>query len=418
MLLLLFLVYAKCAYAGVGAVDDDVLDPAIKEYYVDSTERLVLGSISLFFAVCLSFVSSIIACCVYTEDRILRDFASNGIKLEAKVVEYTLTNSSRREYTATIDYRYNYHSENTKQLEDTERDEESIAENVDDINFFATIIRKRIKCVDSDLVLRNRCDTDLQKAISCANMSVNERKWSALTSKRRHTTTQQQQHNNNRPQSICIEIRKDLYSENDEGSCNDENEKFPSFDYAIFNPPKQYYVDIVVLPEHPTSAIGYRQLMHSLNRFPIIVLITSLFLLTYFCIYIAIINYTPEIQFLASLVKSFAVLVALLSTEFIILTLGCHKMINEMLSNEYKLHGDDSDNDNYLNYKTEDETLYTMPSSFGGTGIGGGLASTASTSWKVSSPNLGSLQMKQEGQSTSAPTTPLHQMEVLSLDNS
>ena len=96
-------------------------------------------------------------------------------------------------------------------------------------------------------------------------------------------------------------------------------------------------------------------------------------------------------------------------------------MINEMLNNEYKLQGDDSDDNNYFNYKMEDETLYTMPSSFGGTGIVGVLTLTASTSWKHSSPNLTSLQMKQQPQQqqiSSGPTTPTHQMEVLHLDSS
>jgi hypothetical protein len=59
---------------------------------------------------------------------------------------------------------HRYYAENAKQHYDMERDKESIAENIDDNNnYFATIIRTWIKCVDSNLILQNYRDTDLCK---------------------------------------------------------------------------------------------------------------------------------------------------------------------------------------------------------------------------------------------------------------
>ena len=388
-LLGLSLVYTK--YASANDIDDGYIDSATNDYFVDSSDRLVLASLSFFFAVCLSLVSSILAYCVYTEDQILRNFISNGIRLEAKVVEYTLTNISRRTFVATIDYRYNSDAASKNTANDTDELEPNDAY-IDNNNAFATIIRKRIKCVESDLILRNSCDINISP------------------SKRRMVTTTRE--HCQKPQSVCIEIRKDLHDEDHQGSCYDEEDaKFPSFDYAVFNPPHQYYVDVVVLPDQPTSAIGYQQLMHSLDHFPIIVLLACLSLLVYFCLYMGVVNLAPRRGLSASLFTAFVVWATLLSTEIIILSSCCHDMINEMLSNELLSDRADSDDDNYFNFKTEDETLYTMPSSFGGTALGTG----QSASWKHSSPNLCSLQTKQQQHPLSAPSTPSHQMDVLYL---
>lgn len=340
-------------------------------YKEDSTDRLVLASISLFFAVCLSVACSICAYCVYADDQILRNFVSNGIKLNAKVVEYTLTNHSRQEYTATIEYRYN---NATEECTGNETEEGSIAENTNSnnnlSNNFGTIIRKQIKCVESDFVLRHSNPT-----ADATTTSVNEMNRNTSPSKRPVTSMQQ----HSRPQSVCIEIQKDLRHHNHQQySC--DNDKFPSFDVAIFHPPRQFYIEVAVLPEHPTSAIGYQQLIQSLNHFPIIVLMTSLSVLAYFCAYVATMNVLPGREISVGLTRSLAVLVVCVTTEILILTFCCHDMILKVLKNEYDLHKHNVDDENYFNYKTEDETLYTMPSSFGGAGAGLGLTWTGSTS--------------------------------------
>jgi hypothetical protein len=396
------LFYANYAFAD--AVDGSDLDSQSLDakYNVDATDHLVFSCLLLFFAVCLSAVSTLCAYCVYAEDQILRNFVSNGIKVDAKVVEYTLTNRNRQEYTATIDYRYNYDSKTMKQHIAKERDEESIAENIMNTkdDYFATIIRKRIKCAESDFVLRQPNDTTLQKSVSHASASISEKTRSFPPSKQHMTTNTRQQC---KPLSLWIEIQKDLNGD----SC-DDIEKFPSFDVAVFTLPQQYYVDVIVLPDYPTSAIGYKQLMQSLNHAPIIVLIASLSVLAYFCVYISVVNIDPGEGLSYDLNISFAVLAIFMSTEILISALCCRHMILDALKNAYELHTVDSENDYYLNFKTEDETLHTMPSSFGGIGAGFSQASMASTSWKHSSPNLCSIQMKQQN--------PRPQMEDLILD--
>lgn len=384
-LLGLLIVYVNHAFTY--ATDDNNFDAVGSGVSVDSSERIVLVSLFLFLAVSLSAVSCIMAYCVYTEYQIIQNFVSNGVKLYAKVIDYILTNRIRCEYIATIEYRF-CHDINSMNLNNKERDEESTTENNLDIrDCFATIMRKQIKCVESDFVQGNT-----------ANKGV---------------TTRMPQHDNS--QSICIEIRKDLCSEDDQGSCDDVNENFPSFEYAIFNPPQQFFIAVVVLPEHPTSAIGYVQLLQSLDHFPIIVLITSLSLLAYFFVYLAIINFSPGNGPSINLIKALVVLAISVLMEIMVLFLCCNKMIQEMMNVEYKLHdGDDADDDKYFNFKTEDETLYTIPSSFGGPGIGIGLTSSASISWKHSSPVISSKKMKH--QQLSAPSTPNHQMDDFILD--
>ena len=403
-------------YSFADAIENGDLDSQslVTMYNVDSTDHLVFASVLLFFATCLSVVSTLCAYYLFTEDQILRKFVSDGIKLDAKVVEYTLTNRSRQQYTATIDYRYNYDSKTTKVYNAKETDEEAASTKVKYTttamdNYFPTIIRKQIKCVESDFVLRrHQSDFELHKSTNYANTRNNERIRNNISpSKQQTSTTSLQQY---KPQSIWIEIRKDLHSDDNQYSY-DVDEKFPSFDVAMFNAPQQYYVNVVVLPDHPISAIGCEQLMQSLNHCPFILLIASLLTLAYFCVYISIVNVVPGRGISFGLSRSFVILLVLILTETMILQCCCRDMILDVLTNEYELHTDDSKNDNYFRYKTEDETLYTMPSSFGGTGVG--LPSTASVSWKHSSPNICSIQLKQQHQLSGAPSP---RMEDLILD--
>jgi hypothetical protein len=259
----------------------------------------------------------------------------------------------------------------------------------------------------------------MQKSTSYASTTINEMVRTNLKQAKQRTTTNSQQCK--QPQSILIEIRKDWHNDdNIQYSC-DDGEKFPSFDLAVFSAPQKYYIEVMVLPEHPTSAIGYRQLLQSMNHLPILILITCLWILAYFCMYVAIANIAPERGILFGLSRSFILLGILVSTETLVVTFCCRDMILEALYDAYDLHDDDKKTDHYLKFKTEDDTLYSMPSSFGGIGVGGNVViptSTASLSWKHSSPNLCSMQMKHHHQQLEpVPATQLSNMGDFRLSN-
>jgi hypothetical protein len=383
-------------------VDVSAVDTPI---HVNSTDRFVIGSFAVLFALCLSTLTSMIAYFVFIEDRIVRHFLSDGIQLEAKVVEYTLINARRQEYCATIDYRYNFGTmEGGGIVNDCHNMTEECVDGMDatatasttatatandhpnanyDNDSFRTIIRKQIKCAASDFVLHDDHDTTIRNGDASHDTNHN-----IPTLSKNHTMANQQLQR----QSICLEIPKEIR----DGAA--DGDKFPSFDVAIFNPLQQYYVNVVVLPEYPTSAISYQTMTQSMVQSPIIFLILFLGTLSYACIFVAITNLIAPGRgalHVSIAVKSLVVLVVFLMIEILIFHLSCYQWVCEMLNTEYRMFPyNNTPDDLYFLYKTEDETIYTMPSSLGCAATATALTMTTSTSWKPqSSPNLCSLPM-------------------------
>jgi hypothetical protein len=290
------------------AEEDSTIDVVV-EKGDDEAELCVVAVFSFLFAVCISAVTVSIAYFFILEDALMRRFAEEGLELEAKVVDTSFVRhhaTEGAEYAATVDYRY---------LNGDDHD-----------GYYATIIRKQIKCLESDI----------------------HRPLDSTPSNR-----------------VYIEVNAELQG-------------FPSFDgcsVVVFEEPPQRYIPVLVLPAHPNSAIpsGYVQrTVQPEKRRPTAMLVLFLTAVTLFCIDLGLTNAlqlsrNSELLLLlqgrwgAIFGVSVMVTMTLLGVELLLLhTSCCRELFRDAVHQDYLVGG-------AVETKMDDETL----------------ASVATNSWKT-----------------------------------
>jgi hypothetical protein len=320
-----------------------------------SCEVAVIAIFSFVFAAAVSLVTVAIAYFSAVEGALLRRYLDKGVRLPAKVVRACLVRLTQdgAEYSVTTEYRYNMNDD---------------GDDVSGTYKYAAVLRKQLRCLESDiyqhspLVAKSKTQpaTPTRKRLVC--IEVVPQAPDTPTSRAPDATTTAVQ----------------------EGS-TDQLNAFPSFDMAFFEAPQpHHYVEVLVLPGHPHSAIVRKHVeraMQSGNRqCSTVGLLTSLSALTLLGVYVGFDNALKlaaqrelsdssgalHSRSDAALVWGASIAVTLGMLGLGLLAVHCigRNAVLEAIYQDYLHHN------GAIELKTDDETLYTI-------------STGATTSWKT-----------------------------------
>jgi hypothetical protein len=216
-----------CLLTNCVAEEDNEFDFGGGEMRRDSScEVAVIAIFSFAFAVVVSLATVAIAYFSAIEGALLRRYLDKGVHIPAKVVCASLVRLTQdgAEYSVTTEYRYNMNDD---------------GDDVSGTYKYAAVLRKQLRCLECDIYQHSSA---------------------VATSKTQSATP-------TRNRLVCIEVVPqapdtptsrplDSATTTAQKGATDQLNAFPSFDMAFFEAPQpHHYVEILVLPGHPHSAI-------------------------------------------------------------------------------------------------------------------------------------------------------------------
>jgi hypothetical protein len=320
-----------------------------------SCEAAVIAIFSFAFAVVVSLVTVAVAYFSAIEGALLRRYLDKGVRIPAKVVRACMVRLTQdgAEYTVTTEYRYNMNDD---------------GDDVSGTYKYAAVLRKQLRCLECDIYQHSPV--------------VAKSKTQAATPTRNRL--------------VCIEVvpqapdtptsrAPDAATAATLNGASDQLNAFPSFDMAFFEAPQpHHYVEVLVLPGHPHSAIVCKHVERALQagnrQCSTVGLVASLSALTLLGVYVGFDNalkWAAQSKSMdsdaalhsgneAKLVWGASIFVTLGMLGLGLLAVHCigRNAVLEAIYQDYLHH------DGAIELKTDDETLYTV-------------STGATTSWKT-----------------------------------
>lgn len=279
-----------------------------------AAESYTVSAFAFVFGICISLVAVAYTYFSILEDALLRKFKREGTTVEGRVLPGDLSfvrhvvpsnsNKGTAEYAAQVQYRF--HQQKTCS------------------DGYTSIVRKQIKALDSDFYRASR--------------------------------ERQQRRGSNNIVQLHVEL-----------STEDLMESAFSFEQGsdvVFqeHPLSQQYIQLLLLPEHPHSAVPKRQLLRDIQAkrwIPTAWLALVLVLLSCFCVHMGLSNIVAlraaarACEYL--LVLALAITVGLLAVDCVLVHWFCYEVFTEALTSEYLEGGE-------MMVKLDDESLATVSS--------------------------------------------------------
>jgi hypothetical protein len=288
-----------------------------------AAESYTLASFAFFFGICISLVPVVIIYFSLLEDALLRKFNREGTSVEGQVVsgdlslvrhmQQSCSQQGKTEYVAQVQYRFH------------------------EVNGYTSIVRKHIKALDSDFYQTSQEGKD--------------------------------RHGSNNIVQLHVELP------DEELNISDLCKHFDNGSDVVFqeHPLGQQYIQLLLLPDHPHSAVPKRQVAREIqwNRWlPTALLGMGLVSLSGFCVHMGLSNallvgnngeLATSLMMTSSWTRmqglAMAATLALLLVDVLLIKWSCHNLFTEALAAEYLEGGE-------MMVKMDDETLATLSSCF------------------------------------------------------